>query len=455
MSFIDTKTRRDFILNDNLLKVIALLTWPITVQLFINNTMRSVETKLIGMFGAEAITAVSLSYQGIMTLAVPAMGLAMCATALVSNYYGQKKFRESVSVIFHLLSLAIIISFIIIFVGYYFGEDLLKVLGAEDEVFELAYNYLQILLVGAIFMICKFPLWGIFQGLGDTRTPLKLDVINNIVNLMGNFLFILGLGPIPEMGVLGAAAGSVSSSFITLMIGFKYLKAKLIDLDSAKQVIPSINLNILKKIFKLAIPASLHGLAGMITSTLLIMLMTRLQGGTEVVSAYSVSMTIFGFTTLPAASVATVSASIVGINLGNGNKTRALKGGIACAYSSAVIISVLAVLIYFFSPNFLEIFVKELDVITEGTVYLQILAISMPIHALGVVFSRAIHGAGNAKSPLLISLITGLGLRIPFAYILAFTLNLESYGIWISIAVTQIISAVWIMKLFFRTINNY
>lgn len=207
----------------------------------------------------------------------------------------------------------------------------------------------------------------------------------------------------------------------------------------------------MKKIIKIGVPATLHGFIQMSSNILLIMMMTRIPGGTDVVSAYSVGMVVFGLTTFPAASIATVAASMVGVNLGNSDQNRAISSGFTCAITGAMVITFTAILTRVFAPELLKFFVKDLSVIKIGDSLLKTLSLVMPVHALGIVFSRGMQGAGDAKTPFIIAALTGVGARVPLAYIFTFSMGMQSKGIWLAIAVTQVISAV-ILTYKFKTV---
>ncbi len=409
---------------------------------------------MVGILGSEAVAAVGMSQQVIMTLAVPVMGVSMGGTAVIAKYYGRNDPARTFSTVRQIFLLTLVFALFISTIGFFKGEELLKLLGAEQKVLELGSGYLKIIFMGTVLLIGKFPLWGLFQGLGDTQTPLKLDMISNIVNLTCNYLLIFGIGFFPALGIRGAALGSVLANGLTLSLGLSSLKNRFfLNTMSFNLLNVRIHLTTMKEIVAIGVPASLHGIIQVITNALIIGLMARIQEGAEVVSAYSISMVVFGFTTFPAGAIATVAASMVGINLGYGDTTRAYKSGWACAFMGSFIVLFMALLTYIFGPNLIGFFVKDIAVIEAGSPLLRLLAVTMPVHAVGVVLGRAMHGAGDARTPLLVAAVTGLGVRIPLAYVSAMLLGFGTTGVWLAISVTQLLSAMLLAAGFKRTLK--
>jgi Na+-driven multidrug efflux pump len=148
--------------------------------------------------------------------------------------------------------------------------------------------------------------------------------------------------------------------------------------------------------------------------------------------------------------LATAAASLVGINLGNGNLARANETGWRCAGLGAASIVVTASIIFVFAPGLMRFFINDRQVIELGTSLIRVLAVVLPFHAAGLILARAMQGAGEAKIPFYITTFAWLIVRVPLAWVAAFPLGLESTGVWYSIAITQILAALLFGVAFYR-----
>ena len=451
-AFLKSEARRDYILNAGILNVVWFLAWPVVTQMLVNNLVMAVDMKMVGYLGSEAVAAVGLAHQVVMLLGISAMGIATGTTALVARYYGQGDNQGTVATAAQSLLLTLIFSLVISGIGIPGNPFFLRLLGADSQVLPLASGYISIFLAGSFFFIGKFILWSIFQGLGDTKTPLKLDVLTNTINIAGNYTFIFGLGPIPAFGVLGAAMGTLLAHTVTATIAFFYLKEKgFVTPPSLREMIQP-ELAKLKTILKIGIPAGLQAAIQTGANTLILGMVARTAEGTHAISGYSVGLLIFSFAIFPGAAVATAAASLVGINLGNKNPQRAQESGWKCSLVGFVTILGLSIIIFIFAPTLIAFFVDDYRVIAVGASLVRTLAVVEPFHAVGIILSRAMHGAGESRTPFIITIMAWMVVRVPLAWFLAFYLDLQAQGIWYAIAITQVLAAGLLLLVFSRGI---
>jgi putative MATE family efflux protein len=442
------EARRDYLLNASILKVVWFLSWPVVTQMLVNSLVGAVDMKMVGSLGSEAVAAVGLAQQIIMMLAISAMGIATGTTALVARYYGQGDNPGTVAAAAQSLLLTLVFSLAISGIGIPGSPLFLRLLGAEGPVLPMGSGYLNIILSGSVFFVGKYILWSIFQGVGDTRTPLKLDVLTNIINVAGNYTFIFGLGPIPAFGVSGAAMGTLLAHSVTSLLAFFYLKQKAFFSPPSLRELTRLNLAKARTVLQIGIPAGLQAAAQAGANTLILGMVARTTEGTHAISGYSVGLLIFSFAIFPGSAVATAAASLVGINLGNRNPDRAQESGWKCSLVGFWVILVLSVVIFLFAPALIAFFINDPRVIAVGASLVRTLAVVEPLHAVGIILSRAMHGAGEARTPFIISVLAWVGVRIPLAWFLAFSLDLQAQGIWYAIAFSQVLAAALLIAIY-------
>ena len=442
--------RCDFILNGNIRKVVWFLSWPIVVQMLLNFLVVAVDMKMVGALGSNAIAAVGMSQQLLTFLYVSARGISVGTTATVARYYGQKNSSGVMCASNQTIIIILVFSAFFSTVGLLSAKSLLTMMGAQGEVLALAHIYLSLLLCGLLFFIGKVFLWSIFQGIGDTKTPLILEVLANTLNISLNYVFIFGLGFIPAYGVAGAGMGTFLAHFITFSIGFYYLLQKVyFPLPSLKKFL-RCNYDKLRSILRIGIPVSLQEITQVVANTLIMALVARTTHGTNAVSGYSLGIVIFSFAFFPSNAIATASAAMVGINLGNNNVQRAHESGWKCAGLGALLIFILSVISFVYAPQLVGFFVKDALVVAIGASVVRVVAVVEPIHATGYIIARTMQGAGESKIPFYISTLAWLVIRVPLAWFLAFTLGMQEQGIWLSIASTQVLAALLLILLYHK-----
>ncbi len=433
--------RCNFILQGNPFRVIWFLSWPVVMQMLLHSLVMAVDMKMVGFLGNNAVAAVSLSLQLMLFLFMSAWGLGAGTTATAARYFGSKDNDGLVSVVAQAIIIHIVFSVFFTAVGLLSVRQLLMLLGARGEVLTFAHSYITILLMGLFFLAAKAFFWSVFQGVGDTRTPLLLDILTNILNVAGNYVFIFGLGPVPAFGVKGAAMGTVLAHMAMSLLAARVLLGTAFFRQPALWELLHCHLERLKTILRIGIPVALQSMVMVVANTLLMAMLARTVEGTYAVSAYYLALTIYDFAFVPGIAVAAAAASMVGINIGDGNLDRADETGWRCARLGAMVIAIPASAVFFFAPSLMNFFINDSTVTALGTMLVRSLAVVLPVHGAGMIFSRAMQGAGETRLPFLITTFAWLFVRVPLSWLLAFGLGLQSRGIWFAIAGTQVLAA--------------
>ncbi|MDW7650010.1 MAG: MATE family efflux transporter [Bacillota bacterium] len=433
--------RCDFILTGKMFNVVWFLSWPVVIQMLLHSMVAAVDMKMVGYLGNNAVAAVGLSQQLMLFLFMSAWGLAAGITATVARYFGQKDNDGLISATAQTFIILFAFSMLFTITGLFSSRSLLSLLGAEHEVLEYGTVYIHILLGGLFFLTGKVFIWAVFQGVGDTKTPLKLDLFANVINIAANYVFIFGLGFIPAFGIRGAAMGSVLAHLITFFLAINIMVKKAYFIPPRLDELLRFHADRLRAILKVGIPVALQSIVMVGANSMILGVLARTADGTYAVSGYYLGLTIYDFAFLPGIALAAAAASLVGINLGNGNVGRANESGWRCAGLGAAAIIIPAAVIFIFAPNLMLFFINEERVIILGTEVVRVLAVVLPFHAAGFILARAMQGAGESRVPFYITTTAWLLIRVPLAWLLAIGLGWQSEGVWFAVAGTQVLAA--------------
>lgn len=448
-----SEIKRDFLLNnDNLYFNVFYLAWPVVLQSLLQVLIGTIDIKMVGSLGVDAISAVGTGRNIIMLIMVFVMAISTGTIAMISRFTGvgdQKSVSTSAGQAFFL---SIVAAIIMVPLGLLTNEWILHLLGVNDNVLILAKEYMAIFFLSIPFFLLNFMAKSIFQGAGDTKTPLIIDIIMNIINVAGNFVFIFGFWIVPSMGVAGAAMGTLVARLIGSLLGWGALvsgrfavKVRFIDMIKPKWAVG-------KQILTIGLPAAFQGLSRNISRFILFAILARTINADASVPAYVIGTNLNQYALMPGLAVGTAAATLSGMNIGAKKYKRAYDTGKVCAILGAILMGVLALIFAVFSTPFIKFFLNESnpDVLRIGKTFLIIIGIAEPFHAVTITLSRTMQGAGYTKYPFLVTLVSWLFIRVSLSYLLAILLDLGSVGVWIGINVSTLISGFLIVLIFRR-----
>src|SRR6056297_1373172 len=181
-----------------------ILAWPVILNHIFTTAMRTTDMILMGLFGPAAVTAVGLGDVWERIILRIALGLGTGSISLISQETGTntKKAKEnSDEILSQVIFASILIGIPFIIIGWVIPDKLIGVLGAAPEVVELGAQYLLIIFSAAPFRIIAIVAARALQGSGDTRTPMVVEVISNLINIVVSVGLALGIWFFPKIGV--------------------------------------------------------------------------------------------------------------------------------------------------------------------------------------------------------------------------------------------------------------
>ncbi|KYO68100.1 MATE family efflux transporter [Thermovenabulum gondwanense] len=413
-----------------------------SIPLFLGNILQTlyntVDSIWVGKFlGPSALAAVSVSFPIIFLLISLVMGITMATTVLVGQYKGAQNYfmiRKTVNTSMFLLTIS---ALVISVAGILLNKLILKLMNTPVELMEIASGYLNIILAGLIFTFAYNAVSAILRGLGDSKTPLVFLFYTTVINIILDPVFIFGIGPIPKMGVNGAALATVISQAISFFLAANYL--------NKNNHLFSINIrdfhydkDITVKILKIGLPSGIQQTVVSIGMTAMMAIINTF--GSLVVAAWGAASKIDSFAFLPSMSVGLATSSISAQNIGAGKYERVEELLKWASLLSLLISGTITLMIFTMPKLLLSMFTNDINVLMAGAGILKILGVSYIPFGFMWVTNGIIRGAGATFIPMVISIISLWLIRIPLAYYLSFHTALKSNGIWVAISVSAILS---------------
>ncbi len=405
----------------NLFKNLVKLSLPIMFSNFLQMFYNLTDAFWLGKLGENArhaVSVVGLAFPLIFFLSSFGFGFVIAGTSLIAQYKGANKMEMMKEVVAQFVLIMIIFTILFVVIGFFFIEDILHILQTPDVIFSLAKQYLSIILVGMVFMFVSLSYQSFSHGLGDTISPMKIQLIAVGLNVVLDPFMIFGIGFFPRMETIGAAWATFISrglaAVIAIVFLFKktpYIIPKLPEIRPAKEM--------LMRILRISIPASL---AQSMTSFGFIILQGFVNSfGTVVMAAYAINNRIIGFFMMPAMGISNGLSSIIGQNIGARKIRRAEKSVNVAFLLVFAIMFTGSVLVYFFGGSITKFFINDLQVIDVGRRMFKVTPIAAFLFGIIFVFIGAFNGSGHTKPIMLLNIVRLWLIRIPLVYILSGT----------------------------------
>lgn len=418
----------------SLKKAIFLLAVPMILELAMESTFAVVDIYFVSKLGASAVASVGITETFLYILYSICIGLAMSVTAIIARRTGEKNTQDAGTSAVQSIFLAILASMPFAVAGIFFSKELLTLMGADSWSILHGYRYTQWMLGGNLVIMLLFVINAIFRGAGDAAIAMRILWIANGLNIILCPLLIFGWGPLPALGIEGAAIATnigrgigVLTQLWLLLKGGKHIQVKASQLYlHAKSMLTIIK-------------TSIGGIGQMIVAmTSWIFLMRILaEVGSEAVAGSTIAIRIMMFTMMPAWGMSNAAATLVGQNLGAGNPDRAESAVWKTGTYNMIFLVGVSLVYFFFNTSLMRIFTDDPKVIAVGAEWLRILSFSYFVYGWWMVSTSAFNGAGDTKTPTKINLVFFWLIQIPLSYFLAIHLGWQQSGVFWGVFISE------------------
>ena len=428
-------------------RAVILLAIPMMLEMSMESVFAIVDIFFVSHLGKHATSIVGLTESVITIVYSVAIGISMAATALVARRVGEKKYEEANKAGMQAIILSIAIVLIPSIVGFFFAEEILHIMGAEEEAIRTGSSYTRILMAGSSVIMLLFLINGIFRGAGDAMMAMKSLWVANIFNIILCPLLIRGYGPFPELGITGAAlATTIGRSMGVLYQLYHLAGGNGIIRPKLKQLIP--DWEILRSLVKIALPGTFQFIIGSGSWIVLSSLVVQ-TGHSDASAGYQIAIRVVMFFLLPAWGMSNAAATLVGQNLGAKNPERAEESVMKTAKYNAIFMLLVSCILFLFARNIASFFTQDQSVQDYAISAMRIMGAGFIFYGIGMVMTNAFNGAGDTRTPTYINIFGFWCFQIPLAFILAKWLGWGPLGVFISIPAAETgisLTAWWLFK---------
>ena len=385
-------------------------TIPMLLGNIVQQLYNTVDSIIVGRFvGDNALAAVGSAGPILNLMLVLFMGISVGASIMVSQYFGARQREDLSRTICCCITLAGIASLIIMLVGPLVTRPMLSLLRTPESIIDWCQAYLTIIFVGIAGGGYYNILGGVLRGLGDSVSALVYLLVATVLNIVLDYVFVANLG----MGVAGVAWATIIAQFVSAALSLRKL-SKMTDIFDLKRLYLRLDRRYSLPLIRLGLPS---GVTQAIFSMSMIIVQSLTNSFGELfIAANVIVMRIDGFVMLPAFSFGTAMTTFAGQNIGAGRKDRVLDGTKRATLTAMGVSAVITGLILLFGRYLMGIFTETRELIDLSYRMMTILAPGYIAMEVTQCLSGVMRGAGDTVTPMWISVVTSVALRIPLAY---------------------------------------
>jgi putative MATE family efflux protein len=428
-------------------KSLFYLSVPIVVTNLLQVGYNLADTFWLGRYSTDALAAISLGFPLVYLFISLGLGLTVAGSVLVAQHTGADEPAQAEYAASQTVSLTLLAGAGLGALGFVFVSDLLRVFGASPTVLALATEYMEVISLGLPFLFGFTVFIALMRGAGDTVTPMLVMLGTVVLNVVIDPLLIFGVGPLPPMGVEGAAVATVLSRGSAALVGvWLMLRGAHGIRIHPRQMVPDLEYS--RTLVRIGVPASVENTGRAVSINAVLLIVTLFS--TPVVAAFGVGIRVFSMVFMPAIAIDRGVETMTGQNIGAGRADRVVATNRFAAKASFLLLSALGVLTFVFAPEIIRLFDDSPAVVAEGATFLRWIAPTFGFVGVLRAYSGGFRGAGKTLTAAAIAVVLFGFVRLPIAYVASQGLvpvdvwlfdSPTPSGIWLAFPVSGIVAA--------------
>lgn len=419
-------------------KQILFLIIPVMLENIFQMSAGLISSAMIGRLDPALISAQGVSSRITGILWALFKGIGIGATVIIAQSRGEGDHVKCKKTFEQTVITGCLIAILFIFLFLFFSSNVLSFFTDNNEILVNAEKYIKIVIFTAPFLMIMAAVTGAFQANGNTKTPMYIAIIINIINVVIGYVLIYGKFGFPQLSLLGAAIALLISQASGALLGIYLLYNKKNGLFSTiiNKNFLKVDLGILKSVYSIGIPAAFENMFWQFSA--IIMSKAILTYGEVTFAAYQLGLQAELMSEMPAVGVGIAATSMTANAIGK-KDSALLKIYTKQLITTSTAISLFSsMLIIVFPGVFMDFFTNNPEIKSIGIYYLIVMGFIQTPQNLSKVLNGTIRSAGYKNIPMIISFIGIWVVRVPMALIFTYILKLDVIFIWLSMAADQI-----------------
>ncbi|MBP1912049.1 MATE family efflux transporter [Thermococcus stetteri] len=450
---------REQILTGPIVKTLILLAYPLIINQLVQVLYNLTDTFWLGKLGRLELSAPGTAWPLVWFFMSIGMGFATAGFAFVSQYVGARDYDKANRYAGALYSLMLLFATAVGISGVILAPYLLRLMGVSDTIFPYALLYTRVIFAGIPFSFTLFAFNFLLRAVGDTRTPVKINIGTVLLNLVLDPFFIFGWGPFPQLGVVGAAVATMLSNSLGSLIGGYLLFTGKVSIHLTPETLKP-DFHFYSRIFRVGLPSSVGSSTtalGFVILTRVIFTVGRLYGEAHGIlhfedvafATYSITNRLTNFMFAFSDGISMAMGTMVGQAIGAGLYERAKKIAEKTMLINFAILSAGTILFVLFRVPIFRFFINDPAIIAESRKVVLYFSASLPFFGIFSAVNNTFNSAGHTKKSMVIGMVRLWGIRLPLSYGLGVLMR-DTAGMWLGMGLSNFLGAVIALAWFLR-----
>ena len=426
---------------------VLLLAIPMVLEVILESVFAVTDVFFVGRLGENAVATVGLTESVMAVVYTLAIGLSIGATATVARRIGEHNPDGAARAAVQTLILGFVISVTVAALGVGFAPEILRMLGAPEAVVRSGAGFTRVMLGGNASVVMLFLVNAIFRGAGDAAIAMRVLWVANAINILLGPMLIFGVGPFPELGVVGAAVATTIGRGTGALFAIHRLFQPGRHIQVKREHL-HVDTTLMRGLVRLSATGTLQVFIGTASWIGLVRILS--QFGAAALAGYTIAIRIILFALFPCWGLGNAAATMVGQALGARKPERAERAVWLAAFYNLCFLGTVGIVFVAFADEIAGLFTQDPSVLLYATDGLRIVALGFPFYAYGMVVNQSFNGAGDTWTPTYLNFMAFWVFELPVAYVLGIHLQLGPDGIFWAIALAFSLLAVASATLFRR-----
>lgn len=421
-------------------KNVIKIAWPVFVELLLSSLFSMVNMMMIGRiadvsYATSATAAIGLTAQPLNLAISLVQAMNVGGTALISRYFGAKKTDKIGHVLKHVMILSVCCFIIpVCLLVFFFARPLIVFLGAQPDTVMIAVAYLRLMMVSFLFQGFTMTISAALRGVGETKIPMRNNLIANFMNVVLNCVFIYVLG----LGLVGTGVSTILANGIACVLMTRYLISGKGAIRFSFKEPFRFDVHTVKQLARISLPSTLEQLIFRMGAIIFTMIVSGL--GTAVYAAHQIGLNLWILSISPGQSFGIAASALVGQSLGARNRDKAKRYVKSISYMALSVAVIMGVMFYVLDDVLASGYSSSTEVIHNLLIIMPILSMIQPLLAHTLVMTGALRGSGDTLWPMISTIFGVLIVRTGLAHVLVDDAQLGLIGAWIALIASQFVT---------------